>query len=99
MEFLKGIGALLLTLAAFSVFSLKFPRGDKAMGGLADAAVATFLVEAIFSWPGIGSYISNSITTMDYPAIIGSTLFGAISYIILNLLADIIIASDPRVRL
>lgn len=32
-------------------------------------------------------------------AIIGSTLFGAISYIILNLLADIIIASDPRVRL
>ena len=59
----------------------------------------TFLVEAIFSWPGIGSYISNSITTMDYPAIIGSTLFGAISYIILNLLADIIIASDPRVRL
>ena len=50
MEFLKGIGALLLTLAVFSVFSLKFPRGDKAMGGLADAAVATFLVEAIFKY-------------------------------------------------
>lgn len=50
MMFLKGIGALLLTLAAFSVFSLKFPRGDKAMGGLADAAVATFLVEAIFKY-------------------------------------------------
>ena len=50
MEFLKGIGALLLTLAAFSVFSLKFPRGDKAMGGLADAAVAIFLVEAIFKY-------------------------------------------------
>ena len=32
MDFLKGIGALLLTLAAFSVFSLKFPKGDKAMG-------------------------------------------------------------------
>ena len=50
MMFLKGIGALLLTLGAFSVFSLKFPRGDKAMGGLADAAVATFLVEAIFKY-------------------------------------------------
>ncbi len=48
--FLKGIGALVLTLAAFSVFSLKFPKGDKAMGGLADAAVATFLVEAIFKY-------------------------------------------------
>ena len=50
MEFIKGIGALLLTLAAFSFFSLKFPKGDKAMGGLADAAVATFLVEAIFKY-------------------------------------------------
>lgn len=50
MEFFKGIGMLLLTLAAFSVFSLKFPKGDKAMGGLADAAVATFLVEAIFKY-------------------------------------------------
>ena len=50
MDFIKGIGALLLTLAAFSIFSLKFPKGDKAMGGLADAAVATFLVEAIFKY-------------------------------------------------
>ena len=59
----------------------------------------TFLVEAIFSGPGIGSYISSAVTTLDYPAIIGVTLFGAVCYIILNLLADIIIASDPRVRL
>lgn len=50
MVFLKGIGALLLTLAGFSLFSLKFPKGDKAMSGLADAAVATFLVEAIFKY-------------------------------------------------
>ena len=59
----------------------------------------TFLVEAIFSWPGIGSYISSAVTTLDYPSIIGVTLFGATCYIILNLIADIIIASDPRVRL
>lgn len=50
MMFFKGIGALLLTLAAFSLFSLKLPKGDKAMSGLADAAVATFLVEAIFKY-------------------------------------------------
>ena len=59
----------------------------------------TFLVEAIFSWPGIGSYISSAVTSLDYPAIIGVTLFGAVCYIVLNLLADIIIASDPRVRM
>ena len=50
MIFLKGIGALVLTLAGFSLFSMKFPRGDKAMSGLADAAVATFLVEAIYKY-------------------------------------------------
>ena len=59
----------------------------------------TFLVEAIFSWPGIGSYISSAVTTLDYPAIIGVTLFGAVCYIVLNLVADIVIAMDPRVRL
>ena len=60
--------------------------------------VNTFLVEAIFNWPGIGNYISTAVMSMDYPAIIGVTLFSACSYIILNLLADIIIAIDPRVR-
>jgi peptide/nickel transport system permease protein len=59
----------------------------------------TFLVEAIFSWPGIGTYITKAVTSMDYPAIIGVTIFGACCYIVLNLVADIIIALDPRVRL
>ena len=48
--FFVGIGALLFTLAGFSFFSMKCPKGDKAMSGLADAAVATFLVEAVFKY-------------------------------------------------
>lgn len=59
----------------------------------------TFLVESIFSWPGIGSYISSAVTTLNFPAIMGVTIFGACCYIFLNLVADIIIALDPRVRL
>ena len=59
----------------------------------------TFLVEAIFSWPGIGSYIATAIISMDFPAIIGVAIFGAMCYILLNFIADIIIALDPRVRL
>ena len=59
----------------------------------------TFLVESIFSWPGIGSYISTAVTTLNFPAIMGVTIFGACRYILLNLLADLIIALDPRVRL
>jgi peptide/nickel transport system permease protein len=60
--------------------------------------VNTFLIEAIFNWPGIGSYISSAVVTMDYPAIMGVTIFSAIAYVILNLAADIIVALDPRVR-
>lgn len=61
--------------------------------------VNTFLVESIFSWPGIGKYVSNAVMSFDYPAIIGVTIFSAIVYLILNLIADIIISLDPRVRI
>ena len=47
MEVLKGTILLLMVLAAFSIFSYKAPHGMKAMGALANAACATFLVEAI----------------------------------------------------
>lgn len=60
--------------------------------------VNTFLTESIFSWPGIGSYISTAVIGLDYPAIMGVTIFSAIAYVVLNLIADIVIALDPRVR-
>lgn len=58
----------------------------------------TFLVESVFTWPGIGNYVSNAVITLDYPAIMGVTIFAAIAYVILNLIADILISLDPRVR-
>jgi len=61
--------------------------------------VNTFLVESIFSWPGIGKYVSNAVMSFDYPAIIGVTIFSAVVYLILNLIADIVISLDPRVRI
>ncbi len=48
MEILRGLGLLFITLGLFSVFSLKAPKGQSAMSGLANAAIATFLIEAIF---------------------------------------------------
>ena len=63
------------------------------------ALMNTFLVDSIFSWPGIGKYVANAITSLDYPAIMGVTIIGACAYIILNLIADIIISLDPRVKL
>lgn len=50
MELLKGITLLLITLSLFSLFSAYMPKGRAAMGGLANAAVASFLVEAVHSY-------------------------------------------------
>ncbi len=61
--------------------------------------VNTFLVEAIYSWPGLGNYVATAVITMDYPAIMGATIFSAACYIVLNIVADIIIALDPRIRI
>ena len=62
--------------------------------------VNTFLVEAIFDWPGLGSYAADSVQSLDTPAIIGVTLFIAIVYVVANLVVDIVQAAiDPRIRL
>ena len=60
--------------------------------------VNTFLIESIFSWPGIGKYVSEAVMALDYPAIMGVTLFSAVVYLVLNFIADLIIALDPRIR-
>jgi peptide/nickel transport system permease protein len=60
----------------------------------------TFLVEAIFDWPGLGSYAADSISSLDTPAIVGVTLFIAVVYVLANLAVDLIQAwLDPRIAL
>ena len=66
MTILSGLGLLLLVLAGFSFFSFKMPKGSVAMGGMADAAVATFLVEAIHK------YISGDLFGISFLAEVGS---------------------------
>jgi len=63
------------------------------------ALMNTFLVESVFSWPGIGKYVANAVICLDYPAIMGITILAACAYIVLNLIADIIISLDPRIKL
>lgn len=59
----------------------------------------SILVESIFSWPGLGRYIVNSIYATDYPAVMGVTLLFATSYILINLLVDLTYAYlNPKLR-
>lgn len=67
------------------------------VGGLLGGAVVT---ESIFSWPGVGRLMMNSISKRDYPMIQGITLMLCVSYLLVNLLIDIVYAwVDPRIRL
>lgn len=58
-----------------------------------------FLVEIIFSWPGIGSYMVRSIVNLDFPAVMGCTLFTSFLYVFINLAVDLIYGIlDPRIH-
>ncbi len=61
---------------------------------------STLVVERVFSLPGIGQQMINSILARDFPTVQGITLVFAIMVVVVNLLTDLIHASmDPRVKL
>ena len=63
---------------------------------LVGGAVVT---EQVFSWPGIGMLMVNSITARDYPVIMGITTIIAVTVLIGNLLLDILYGIlDPKIR-
>ncbi|MHB1415252.1 MAG: ABC transporter permease [Chloroflexota bacterium] len=66
---------------------------------LASLIAWVFLVETIFSWPGIGSYAVRAILSLDFQAIMGVTLFTSFIYVAINLAVDILYRLlDPRIR-
>ena len=61
--------------------------------------LATFYVELIFNWPGIGYYSLISITSLDYTALMGVTLMIGTVYVIANTLMDVLRrVIDPRIK-
>jgi peptide/nickel transport system permease protein len=66
-------------------------------GALLSGAIIT---ENVFSWPGIGTLLINAIEARDYPLVQGCILFITLSYVLVNLLTDLIYGLvDPRIRL
>ena len=56
------------------------------------------LIEVIFSWPGLGTYVTNAVLGVDFPVIVSVTLIMTVFYIAINLILDILHAFiDPRV--
>jgi peptide/nickel transport system permease protein len=58
------------------------------------------LVEVIFSWPGLGTYVTDAVLNLDFPVIVSVTLVVTAFYVVVNLMLDLTQAMiDPRVSL
>lgn len=67
---------------------------------MAYTLTGSFVVEKIFTIPGLGSEFIGSITNRDYTVIMGTTIFLATLLVLLNVLVDIVYKIvDPRIKL
>jgi len=58
------------------------------------------IVEIIFTWPGLGTLVMESILRRDYPMVQGVILFISLTYVLINLLVDVSYTYlDPQIRL
>jgi peptide/nickel transport system permease protein len=66
---------------------------------LAYLVVGVVVVEVVFVYPGMGQYMVDAVTKRDVPAVQACTMVFAITYVLLNLTADLLgIVSNPRLR-
>jgi peptide/nickel transport system permease protein len=57
------------------------------------------LVEAVFAWPGVGQLLLSSLSSRDYPVMLGIFLLVSLAVVIANLVADLVYGwLDPRIR-
>ena len=67
---------------------------------LGSVLTGTIITETIFSWPGVGRLLIQSISFRDYPLVQGCILLIAVTYVAVNVLTDVVYGwLDPRVRL
>ncbi|MEM0090683.1 MAG: ABC transporter permease [Nitrososphaerota archaeon] len=62
--------------------------------------IGAFYVEDVFALPGLGQYATQSILSLDYPAILGVTIVVTIFYVVINLVVDVLqYYTDRRITL
>ncbi len=94
----KGLGELVVVLrhALRNAFLNVLTVLGLNLGLLLGGAVLT---ETIFSWPGLGRYVVDSLMGRDYPAVQGCVLVFAVIMAVVNLIVDLCYALlDPRIR-
>jgi peptide/nickel transport system permease protein len=68
--------------------------------GIGQMLSSAVFAEIVFARPGIGKLVYDAIITRNYPIVSGTVLVTTVFFVVVNLLADLLIAwLDPRVRL
>lgn len=69
-------------------------------GWLAELLAGSFFIEYIFGWKGLGKLTVDALNKFDFPVVMGSVLFTACLFIIINLGVDVLYRKvDPRIKL
>ncbi|MFP9098220.1 ABC transporter permease [Flavobacterium sp. RHBU_24] len=69
-------------------------------GWFASMLAGAVFVEYIFGWNGLGKQVVEALSTLDLPVIMGSVLIIAATFVVINILVDVIYAwLDPKIRL
>ena len=94
----KGLGRWRVVLAhglrnallpIVTLFGLQF---GTVLGG-------SIVVETVFSWPGLGSLMLDSVSSRNYPVVLGVLVFSSIVVILVNIAVDLAyLRLDPRIR-
>jgi peptide/nickel transport system permease protein len=87
-------------LVTYHAFKNALPPILTALGlAFGELLAGSFLVETVFNWPGLGLYALQSIAALDYPGIVGVSMFIAVVYVGVNLVIDLMYPLvDPRLR-
>jgi peptide/nickel transport system permease protein len=69
-------------------------------GWLASLMAGAFFIEYIFNWKGLGTVTLRAVENLDFPVVMGATLFVAALFVVINIAVDVLYAVlDPRVKL
>ncbi|MDU0369775.1 ABC transporter permease [Hymenobacter endophyticus] len=69
-------------------------------GWLASLMAGAFFIEYIFNWKGLGTVTLRAVENLDFPVVMGATIFIAALFVVVNIVVDVLYAVlDPRVKL
>jgi ABC-type dipeptide/oligopeptide/nickel transport system permease component len=68
-------------------------------GWLASLMAGAFFIEYIFNWKGLGTVTLRAVENLDFPLVMGATIFVAALFVLINIVVDLLYAAlDPRVK-